>query len=82
MKKYKSLFNLGKIYSEIGKFKISEKYYNKVIEEEPYNFNAFYQLIKLDKKYLSDNLINNINFNNDDNKNNLNIIYANLTCRK
>ena len=42
-KNINALFNLGKIYSEIGKFKISEKYYNKVIEEEPYNFNAFGQ---------------------------------------
>ena len=78
-KNINSLFNLGKIYSEIGKFKIAEKYYNKIIEEEPYNFNAFYELIKLDKKYLSDILINKIkNFKTEDNKNNVNIIYASL----
>tara|TARA_B100000003_G_C10917048_1_gene365709 strand:+ start:46 stop:1509 length:1464 start_codon:yes stop_codon:yes gene_type:complete len=78
-KNINALFNLGKIYSEIGKFKIAEKYYNKIIEEEPYNFNAFYELIKLDKKYLSDILINKIkNFKTEDNKNNVNIIYASL----
>ena len=78
-KNVNALFNLGKIYSEIGNFKIAEKYYNKITEEEPHNFNAFYELIKLDKKYLSDILINNIKkFKIENDKNNLNIIYASL----
>ncbi len=69
-----ALFNLAKIYSDIGKFSSSEQYYNKILEDEPQNFKALYELIKINKNYLDSNKIKNLkNFKE---QNNLNDVYA------
>lgn len=75
-KNINALFNLGKIYFELGKFEISENYYNKVIENEPNNFRALYELIKINKKYLTLDKVENIKKYKD--RNNLNYIFASL----
>ena len=49
-KNINSLLNLGKIYSQLGRFKDSENYYIKVLEIESNNFSALYELIKINKK--------------------------------
>jgi len=75
-----ALFSLAKIYSEIGKFSISEEYYNKILEDEPQNFKALYELIKINKNYLDSNIIKNLkNFKHQNNKR---CLCKSYSCRK
>ena len=75
-KNINSLLNLGKIYSQLGRFKDSENYYIKVLQIETNNFSALYELIKINKKKLTKAVIKDVN--NHYNQNNFNDIYANF----
>ena len=70
------MLNLGKIYSQLGRFKDSENYYIKVLQIETNNFSALYELIKINKKKLTKAVIKDVN--NHYNQNNFNDIYANF----
>ena len=52
-----SLSKLAKTYFELGNLNVAEKYYNEVLKIEPNNAGAQYELIKLNDKYLTDDLI-------------------------
>ncbi len=53
-----SLFNLGKIYVQIGNIKKAENIYNKLVEIDPTNLSTWYELIKINKEYLTSDLLN------------------------
>ena len=73
------LFNLANIYLELGELNLGEKYLFEVINVEPSNFRAWYELIKLNDKYLTQDLVQKIeNFTNQSSDNNLNYIYSRL----
>ena len=73
-----SLSNLAKIYSELGDFENSKKYYSKIIEFYPQNIGSYYEMIKLDPSYLTDDLIKKLNNSDLDEKNELNKVYLNF----
>ncbi len=73
------LFNLANIYLELGELNLGEKYLFEAINVEPSNFRAWYELIKLNDKYLTQDLVQKIeNFTNQSSDNNLNYIYSRL----
>ena len=73
------LFNLANIYLELGKLNLGEKYLIKVINSEPTNFRAWYELIQINDKYLTQDLLKKVeNFVNQPSDNNLNYIYSKL----
>ena len=59
-KNVNSLFNLAKAYSDLGELKTAEKYYNEVIKNEPTNTEAEYELIKINNKNLTNDLIQKV----------------------
>ena len=59
-KNINSLFNLAKAYSDLGELKTAEKYYNEVIKNEPTNTEAEYELIKINSKNLTNDLIQKV----------------------
>lgn len=74
-KNIQSLFGLAKVHIEIGEISKAEEYYNCIVKEEPTNFEAWYELIKIDKEYLTDDLIKTLEkeeiLDNDNNFNNI-----------
>ena len=73
------LFNLANIYLELGKLNLGEKYLIEVINSEPTNFRAWYELIQINDKYLTQDLLKKVdNFVNQPSDNNLNYIYSKL----
>ena len=71
-----TLFNLANIYLELGKLNLGEKYLIEVINSEPTNFRAWYELIQINDKYLSNDLVKKVEiFVNQPSDNNLNYIY-------
>ncbi len=56
-------FNIAINYQNLGDYCNSIRYYKKIIELNPNNFLAVYNLIKLDSKFLNLKLINKINSN-------------------
>ena len=48
-----SIFNLGKIYSQQGKFELAKTYYDKILQIDKNNLEALYELIKIDKIQIS-----------------------------
>ena len=74
-----TLFNLANIYLELGKLNLGEKYLIEVINSEPTNFRAWYELIQINDKYLTHDLLKKVeNFDNQSGDNNLNYIYSKL----
>ena len=69
-KNINALFKVAKINLEFGKLKLSEHYYNEIINYEPNNYEAIYELIRINKKYLTSDLIKNLKNHNN--------FYANL----
>ncbi len=72
-----TLSNLARSFFETGKFQEAEKFYKLIIKNDKTNMFSNYQLIKLDKKNLTDELIDYI-VNNEDTLNSDNKIYAKL----
>ena len=70
-KNINALFKVAKINLEFGKLKLSEHYYNEIINYEPNNYEAIYELIRINKKYLTSDLIKNLKNHNN--------FYASLT---
>ncbi len=73
-----TLINLAEVYTDKGNFEKAENYYLLVLDLEKNNYSIIYKLIKLKKKYLNQELVDNIknnlrNINNTEEK-----IYANL----
>ena len=62
--------NLAKINSELGNFEIAKDHYLEIIKHYPDNIGAWYELIKIDKSYLNQDLVNKIenNYSNEKNK--------------
>ena len=58
-KNINSLFNLAKAYSDL-ELKIAENYYNEVIKNDPTNIGAKYELIKINNKYLTNDLLKKV----------------------
>ena len=76
-KNINSLFNLAKAHSDLGELKIAVNYYNEVIKNEPTNTEAEYQLIKINNKYLTNDLIQKVEkVKNSKDLNNLNSIFS------
>ena len=74
-----TLFNLANIYLELGKLNLGEKYLIEVINSEPTNFRAWYELIQINDKYLTNDLVKKVEtFVNQASDNNLNYIYSKL----
>jgi len=73
-----TLISLAEAHTDKGNFEKAEKCYLIILEFEKNNFGIFYQLIKLKKKYLTQELVNRIKVD----LNNITIheekIYANL----
>ena len=69
--------NLAKINSELGNFEIAKDYYLEIIKHYPYNIGAWYELIKIDKSYLNQDLVNKIENNYSNEKNKINQVYSN-----
>ncbi len=59
-KNINSLFNLAKAYSDLGELKIAENYYKQVIKNDPTNIAAEYELIKINNKYLTNDLLKKV----------------------
>ena len=55
-----ALLNLAKLNLNIGKAKKSEKYFLELLKNDPENYGYYYSLIKIDLKYLTNNLIDQI----------------------
>ena len=78
-KNINSLSKLAKAYSDLGDLKNAENYYNEVIKNEPTNSEAEYELIKIDNKYLTNNLIEKVEkIKGSKDLNNLNGIFSKL----
>ena len=76
-KNVNSLFNLAKSYLEIGQVDIAEIYYNNLIKEDPTNLEAHYELIRINKNYLTTTLVEKIERNEIPNdENSLNNIFS------
>jgi hypothetical protein len=76
-KDVQTLANLARSFFETGKFKEAEKFYKSIVKTDTGNMFSNYQLVKLDKKNLTDEL-NNYIINNEDSLNSENKIYAKL----
>ena len=73
-----TLISLAQAHTDKGSFEKAEKYYLLVLELEKNNYGVFYQLIKLERRYLTQELVDKIK---NDLKNTIkgeNKIYANL----
>ena len=71
------LFNLANIYLELGELNLCEKYLLEAINVEPSNFRAWYELIKINDKYLTPDLVQQAEkMANQSSDNNLNYIYS------
>ena len=76
-KNINSLSKLAKAYSDLGDLKSAENYYNEVIKNEPSNSEAEYELIKINNKYLTNDLIKKVeNIKDSEDLNNLNSIFS------
>ncbi len=58
-----TLINLAQTHIDQGNFNLAEKYLLLVLDFEKNNYGVFYQLIKLKKKYLTQELVNRIKLN-------------------
>ena len=73
-----TLISLAEAHTDKGNFEKAEKYYLKLLECEENNYQVFYQLIKLNKKYLTKELVNKIQNNLKQSTNTEEKIYGNL----
>ena len=75
-----TILNLAKLNLNVGNIKKSENYFNSLLKKEPNNLSYYYSLSRIDKKYLSNSLIQKINSLsiNDTNNN----IYSHLLLAK
>ena len=74
-----TLFNLANIYLELGELNLGKKYLIEVINSEPTNFRAWYELIKISDKYLTNDVVQKVeNFTKQPSDNSLNYIYSKL----
>jgi len=72
------LINLAQTHIDLGNFDLAEKYFLLVLRFEKNNYGVFYQLIKLKKKYLTQELIDRIKIDLKNIKEQDKKIYANL----
>ena len=76
-----AILNLAKLYLNLGKTDFSEKYFKKLLEKDSLNLSYFYSLIGINKKYLTNELVDNIR-NDKHNYNYTNSIYSKLILAK
>ena len=73
-----TLISLAQAHTDKGSFEKAEKYYLLVLELEKNNYGVFYQLIKLERKYLTQELVDKIKSDLKNTIKSENKIYANL----
>ena len=76
------LVSLAQTHLDKGNFNLSEKYFLMVLDLDKNNYSVLYQLIKLKKKYLTQELVNKIKIDLAQLKTNTDKIYANLILAK
>ena len=76
------LVSLAQTHLDKGNFDLSEKYFLIALDLDKNNYGVLYQLIKLKKKYLTQELVNKIKIDLAQLKTNTDKIYANLILAK